>query len=186
MRLFVAVDIDDGTRAQLEAARTAIQAVISEAPTPARVTWTRSEIAHVTVRFIGETPEHALTTIQEALATVTIAPFDVTWETVGTFGGTRHPRVIWVAPTIGLDALTRLAAHVNAQLDPVIGPGDARPFKPHLTLGRIREAGRGVEWPRALAGVRFTPSSTRVDHVTLYQSRLSPNGPTYTSLSTHG
>ena len=186
MRLFVAVDIDDGTRAQLEAARSAIQAVVNEAPRPARVTWVKSGIAHVTMRFIGETPEHVLRIIQEALASVTILPFDVTWQAVGTSGGMRHPRVIWLAPTSGLDAFTQLAAHVNAQLDPVIGPGDARPFRPHLTLGRVREAGRGVEWTRALAGARLTPTVTRVDHVTLYQSRLSPHGPTYTALSTHG
>jgi 2'-5' RNA ligase len=186
MRLFVAVDIDDDTRAQLTAARNAIQSVVDEASRPARVAWVKPEMAHVTVRFIGETPEHGLRAVQQALGAVVVTPFDVTWQAVGTFGGTRHPRVIWIEPTSGGDALELVADRVNAQLDPVIGPGDERAFKPHLTLGRVKEPGRGVDWPRALAAVRFTATVTRIDHVTLYQSRLSPRGPTYTALSTHG
>ena len=186
MRLFIAIDIDDATRAQLGAARDAIQAVVDEARTPARVTWVKPEVAHVTVRFIGETPDHTLQAIQDALGTVTVAPVDVRWERIGTFGGMRHPRVIWVAPANETPALTHLAEQINAELDPIVGPGEARPFKPHVTLGRVKDPGRGVDWERALAAVQFTPTVTRVDHVTLYQSRLSPKGPTYTALSTHG
>ena len=186
MRLFIAVDIDEATRVQLQAARRAIEEVISKARVPPRVTWVKDDAAHVTLRFIGETPEEKLPSIQGALTAVSFDPFDVRWDTLGTFGGTRNPRVIWIAPTDGSDTFAALADKVNAQLDGVIAPGDARPFKPHLTLARVREAGRRVDWRRALAAVQWVPTVTRVTHVVLYQSRLSPKGPTYTALSTHG
>jgi RNA 2',3'-cyclic 3'-phosphodiesterase len=187
MRLFIAADIDDATRAQLALARDAIQKVLAEARVPPRLTWVKDDNAHVTLRFIGEAPEQTASTIQETLAaSLHIEPFDVRWEKLGTFGGSRNPRVIWIAPTSGLEPFTKLAEQVNAQLAPVIGPGESRPFKPHLTLARVKEPGKGVDWERALAAFRFTPTIVRIDHVTLYQSRLSPKGPTYTALSTHG
>ena len=185
MRLFVAVDIDDRTRGQLGAARDAIQGVISHARVPARVTWVRDESAHVTLRFIGEVADAMLPRIHKALRRLTVTPFDVTWDTVGTFGGIRRPRVIWVGPAEVSDAFHAIDQRVNARLDPILGPAPPREFKPHVTLGRIKVPGKGVDWETALA-FEFPPCVTRVDHVTLYQSRLSSKGPTYTSLSTYG
>jgi 2'-5' RNA ligase len=78
--------------------------------------------------------------------------------------------------------MAALAAHVNRQLDPLIGPGETRPFNAHITLGRVRDAGRQVPWAAALDAVKLRPTKTRVDHVTLYASRLSPKGPTYTAV----
>lgn len=186
MRLFVAVDVDDQTRAQLAISRNAIEEIVNAARVPPRVTWVNPDRAHVTVRFIGETAEQHLDAIQRALSTIAIEPFEVTWEAVGAFGGMRNPRVIWIAPTTGLEAFGKLAGQVNALLDPLIGPGETRAFKPHLTLGRVRDSGRNIDWRRALEAVRFSPTVSRVDHITLYQSRLSPKGPTYTAISTHG
>jgi RNA 2',3'-cyclic 3'-phosphodiesterase len=186
MRLFIAVDVDDETRAQLTPARSAIEGVINEACVTPQITWVNNDAAHVTVRFIGETSEQRLGAIQQHLTSLEIEPFDVTWESLGTFGGLRTPRVLFVAPSSGVEAFKDLAERTNALLHPLLGPGEARSFKPHLTLARIRDAGRGVDWTRAVASFRLAPTTTRVDHVTLYQSQLSPKGPTYTALSTHG
>jgi 2'-5' RNA ligase len=163
-----------------------MQAVVSEARVPPRITWVKDEAAHITLRFIGETPEARLTDFQSALERVHVAPFAVTWGTLGVFGGLRNPRVLLIAPTDGAELLVQVAAQVASALDPLIGTSEARLFKPHLTVARIREAGRGVDWAGALQSVVLTPSVTQVQCVTLYQSRLSPKGPTYTALSSHG
>jgi RNA 2',3'-cyclic 3'-phosphodiesterase len=183
MRLFVAADIDEATRAQLPVVRDAMAAVLNTAQVPPRVTWVSAEAAHVTLRFIGETHEEAAKAIEQALlAAMDVQPFAVRWERLGTFGGTRNPRVIWVAPTSGIDEFARLAQRINDRLDPLIGPGEKRPFAPHLTIGRVRDVGKRVDWPGALTRATFSPTTTHVDHITLYQSRLSPKGPTYTAL----
>jgi 2'-5' RNA ligase len=150
------------------------------------VTWVDAAVAHVTLRFIGESSHETATHLQSALSAMAFQPFDVTWGAIGVFGGPRHPKVIWVGVTSGLDAFMRLAQEIDARIDSVIGAGRPQPFLPHLTLGRVRERGRRVDWARALAAVRFTPTVARIDHVTLYQSRLSSKGPTYTALSSHG
>ena len=184
MRLFVAIDIDEQTRAQLAQARESIARIVSSGPQPPRITWVREEAAHVTLRFIGETPDAQVSAIQDALAPrFPLAPFEVEWHTLGTFPAGRHPRVVWVGPTRGAETLQHLAAEVNDRLRAVVGPPESRPFSPHVTLGRIKEPGRGADWRKSLETTEWRPTVTTVDHVTLYASRLSPKGATYTAVS---
>jgi 2'-5' RNA ligase len=182
VRLFVAVDIDDETRRQLGSAREAVQAVLAKARVPPRVTWVKDEAAHVTLRFIGETPEGRVEQITQAIARrFDVAPVEIRWQHVGSFPQGNRPHVIWIGAARDSDLAT-LAAAVEARLTPIVGPGESRPFTAHITLGRVKESGKSVDWPQALAAVRWTPTITRIDHITLYASRTSPKGPTYTSL----
>ena len=186
MRLFLAIDIDAATRTQLEAVRASIEAAATSARTPPHISWVRPEVAHLTVRFLGEVDPHHVGDIQKALGSLVIEPFDVTWGTAGMFGGARNPRVLFLSPLDGTDALRTVAARVDQRLDPVLGEGRDHEFKAHLTVGRVRHAGRGVDWRAVIDSVRVSPTVTRITQVTLYQSRLSPRGPTYTALSSHG
>ena len=182
MRLFVAVDIDDDTRAQLAKAREALQPLLSNARVSPRVTWVKEELAHVTLRFIGETQEETAAAIQQRLAArFAAAAFEMTWDRVGTFPSGNHPRVVWIGATTS-DRLASLADMVNKRLEPVVGPGESRPFTAHITLGRVKEPGKGVDWARALEAVRWQRTTTQIDHVTLYISHTSPKGATYTPL----
>ncbi len=199
MRLFVAADIDDHTRAQLPLVRERIESAFAKAAVPPRVTWVKAELAHVTLRFIGEVSDDTGQSVVAVLARGFEMPaFEIHWTLLGTFPPTRHaapdpPRrrrsrsaskVIWIGAESGREPLARLAQLVNERLLPVVGGGDSRPFKAHVTIGRVRDAGRGVDWSDALAHARLEPTTTLVDHVTVYQSTLSPKGPTYTALCT--
>ena len=62
MRLFVALEIDDAIRARI--ARF-LDGVREFAP---NARWVKPESLHVTLKFIGEKPEDALPTMQDALA----------------------------------------------------------------------------------------------------------------------
>ena len=186
MRLFVALDIDDDTRAQLAAVCELIQRRVREARVPPRVTWVKAAAAHLTLRFIGNVSAETAAAVTSTLDTLRVSPAIVEWGTVGTFGGLRRPRVVWIAPTKGGDEVVLLAKSVNDILDPLLGAGESRPFRPHVTLGRVREPGRDVEWAAALDEVRWRTTRTQITGVTLYESRHSPTGPTYTALSTHG
>ena len=183
MRLFVAADIDPHTRAQLASLRASFQSVLDRARVPPRITWVKDDAAHVTMQFIGEVAEDTARVIQQALQEpLSTRCFDVRWDRVGTFPGGRNPRVIWIGSSDGDASLQALATAVKARLGAIVGPGDPRPFKGHVTIGRIKEPGRGADWTQAIGAVRMVPTSTHVDHITLYLSRTSPEGPTYTAL----
>jgi 2'-5' RNA ligase len=65
-------------------------------------------------------------------------------------------------------------------------PREARPFRPHVTLGRVRE-GRGPLDPAARRIVADAASSvlgrSPVDELVLFRSELSPRGARYTALA---
>jgi 2'-5' RNA ligase len=62
-----------------------------------------------------------------------------------------------------------------------VAPED-RPYRPHVTLARVKEPA-GLRTAPLLEGVREHEFGVRrVDAITLFESRLSPRGPTYMPL----
>ena len=181
MRLFVAADVGDRAKAHIRAIREQLIPALAASRRAPRVTWVKEDASHVTLRFIGEVSDDCAAQVETALSPdFAVGPFEVRWDCVGTFPGGRSPRVLWIGAS-GDEKLAELAELVEARLLAIVGPGESRPFKAHLTVGRIKDPGRFV-WVEAVSRLHLEPSVTRVDHVTLYRSRLSPKGPTYTEM----
>ena len=111
-----------------------------------------------------------------------MAPFEVEWRGVGVFPTARQPRALWLGVVAGAAALGALEAEVTRRLGGTVEP-ESRPLLPHLTLGRVKMAGAGVDWPKVLQAQDVRGARTPVDRVTLYRSQLSPRGPNYTELA---
>lgn len=182
MRLFVAIDISDDTRAQLRRVRDALDRRLAAARRSPRVTWVAEDAAHVTLRFIGEVADETAHQLRAALsAPIPVGPYDLEFSGLGAFPDRRRPRTVWIGATTGQEDTSRLLSALNARLDPIIGTGEARPFRAHLTVGRVKEP-LPFDWTGAFAAVDAGRTRSRIDHVTLYKSDTSPNGPTYTAL----
>jgi 2'-5' RNA ligase len=181
-RLFVAVNVGDTVRAEVARVIQAIRDKIEAVKTPPRVVWVKPSALHVTLRFIGDVDEAAVPSLCERLAPpFAMAPFDVEWRGVGAFPSTRHPRALWLGVVGGGGRLGELEAEVTRRLAGTIDPV-ARPLLPHLTLGRIKMAGAGMDWPKVLQAIEVRGARSPVDRVTLYRSHLSHQGPHYTGL----
>ncbi len=186
MRLFAAIDVGDEVRAAARAARHAIEARLSSAHEQApRIVWVKPEGLHVTLRFFGEQPDSRVAQIVSGIEQAfEVSPFAVEWRGVGAFPSPRQPRALWMGITRGADGLGRLEAEIARRFDRVVDPdGPARPFHPHLTLGRIKIAGAGVDWPATLEEAPVTGVCSTVNHVTLYRSRGLPGGAGYEALA---
>jgi 2'-5' RNA ligase len=148
-----------------------------------RITWIRADRLHVTLRFIGHVADEQATPILQILRPpLNTAPFDLTVAGVGTFPVTGPPRVVWAGIAGGRDRLVALANIVSQRLEGVGMAREERPFDPHLTLARVRAAG-GVRSQALLEGLSNTVlGTTPVDAITLFESRLSPQGPQYEPL----
>jgi RNA 2',3'-cyclic 3'-phosphodiesterase len=180
MRLFVGVEISAETAA---AAGSLIERLRqrSLSLTPhARITWVPPERLHVTVRFIGHVDEVKAGAIAEALR----PPFEVGWFTltiggVATFPAKGPPRVVWAGFIDGGEELIALELAASERLRRVGIDREDRPYSPHITLARVRDPA-GLRATALLDELRdATVGSTRVDTITLFESRLSPKGPTY-------
>jgi len=107
---------------------------------PAR--WSRPEGLHVTLAFLGDRPAEALPAL-DALASAVAArhaPFALCTAGLGGFPGTRRARILWLglAPSPALESLAR---DLRGALAAAGEPFDAKPFRAHITLARLRQPG---------------------------------------------
>lgn len=129
MRLFIALDIPAEVRAGLIKYMERARALASDAR------WARVEGLHVTLKFIGHVDDSVVEKIKAALASIKATPFEVRFEGVGFFPNPNAARVFW-AGVDGGDNLPRLASSIDATMEKLGIPREAKPYHPHLTLAR--------------------------------------------------
>lgn len=184
MRVFVAVDVGDEVRREVTRVVTTLTGKLEAVKKPPKVAWVRPNALHVTIKFLGELEPPDVERIQDLLAPpIPIAPFQLDWRGIGTFPSNRHPRALWLGVINGAAPLAELEAEVSRRLagEQAIEIED-RAFLPHLTLGRVKMVGEGIDWPKLLQSVEVKRATSLVDRVTLYRSVLSQHGPNYTGL----
>jgi len=139
---------------------------------------------HLTLKFLGDTPEDLGGEIAVALdaATAACPRHAAMLGGVGAFPTVRRPRVVWV----GLDEPTGRLVELQKAVDDVTAdlvPPDPRGFTPHLTLGRVRSQRNAERLARLLDGSRMaSAAAVPVNEIVLIRSELSRGGPTYTPL----
>jgi 2'-5' RNA ligase len=179
-RLFIAVDIDAATRRQVERISSGVRAEIE---THTRASWVRADRMHLTLHFFSGADAQLEERVRAALVDpVPEAAFDLSFAGIGLFPERGSPRVVWLGTHDGTNALGRVYGILDHRLSVGTRSGPLEPFRPHLTLARVRE-----RIPRGrLAGIGNIPAfagPSRIDRVTFYESRLSPAGPSYLPLA---
>jgi 2'-5' RNA ligase len=183
VRLFVACETGAAVSEAAAALIEELRARVARVAPHARLTWVPKERLHFTVRFIGSVDAAAVPAIRDALAApLPHAPFDAVVQGTGTFPDRRPPRVIWAGLRSGTAEMVALARAVNQRLDLVVG-GDSEELRPHLTLARVKEP-HGLRSTALLAGLESVALGvTRVDAVTLFESRQGAGGLQYVALT---
>ena len=183
MRLFVGVEIAPAVAAAAAALVDELRRRAERLDPRARITWIPRERMHLTVRFIGTVDDALAAEVQAALLPPIPEPcFDLSLGGVGAFPQSGRPQVLWAGIGAGLERLQSIERDVTRRLAGVGVPAEARGYNPHLTLARVRERAR-VRSQALFAGLESTAlGTTCVQAITLYESRLSPKGPTYVPL----
>ena len=138
------------------------------------------------MKFLGDVDEGRLEAIAGALtgAVAGAGAFDSQVEGLGAFPSAARPRVVWAGVTVGAPAIGDLAGRVDAALAALGLAREARPFSPHITLGRVRQPGPAPALTDALRGAVGRPfGRLGVSRVSLMRSELSPRGARYTELA---
>lgn len=183
VRTFVAVTLDEEIRRRVSDVQQCAMKLASG------VKWVPPENYHVTLKFLGDVRRDKLSHVQSAIDEVArkLPAFDMTISGMGVFPTPRRPRVVWVGIEDGRDRLVELATAVEARLVEAGYEKEEKPFRSHITIGRVREGNKPV--PGLVEGLSEINSSglgvQRVASVALMQSVLQPGGPIYTPLSEH-
>jgi RNA 2',3'-cyclic 3'-phosphodiesterase len=200
MRLFVAVDLDEGVRVDVRSLIVRMRSEIRD-DRSSRITWAAPERLHLTLHFIGNVDGEMAERLAKTVASpIDLPAFRVVFGGVGAFSSRGRPNVIWLGVTEGRESLSELHSIVGHRLKAAGCELDRRPFSPHLTLARLRQAlgtgtrphGKGGLSPvlvRVLGtgpdrGGRRGLSPTVIDRVRLYESRLGRGGATHIPIAT--
>ena len=181
MRLFAAIDPDPAARAAAARAARALAGRLESAG-PVRIRWVAPERLHVTLRFLGELTEADVDAVRGVLRTrFETGAFTARMSGLERFPASGAPRVVWLGIDEGRDGIAAVRTELDRRLASVGWPPETRPFRVHLTLGRVQR------WParsrqdvaRALSDLRPEMPRWLVDRVTLYESRQTHRGARY-------
>jgi 2'-5' RNA ligase len=183
VRLFVALNLPEAVREALWQAA----ARLRDLDLPVR--WVKPDGLHLTLKFLGEVGEEREPDLIAALGRAAAPPsgsrpasgvLNLRVHGFGAFPDPRRPRVLW-AGVEAEPALELLQHAVEREFEPLGFPTEARPFRPHLTLGRAERDARSSDFgglEAALDGTHFDDTVT-VDTVDLMQSTLQRSGAVY-------
>lgn len=183
MRLFIAINVDPSLKASLAQIQGKLKA------TPAPVSWVKPDNLHFTLKFLGEVAEAQLPALREAfvLSLADLRSFTVSLAGLGSFPPKGRPRVIWIGVQEGTEEVEALRQRIDEAFLPLGFPREARPFRPHLTLGRVKQGGRLDALLECLRTMEVGGvGRMEVRSVELMQSQLHPAGAIYTPVETVG
>jgi 2'-5' RNA ligase len=178
MRIFIGIKFDKTTIEKI---------IISLKPfkkiaTPIR--WVKPENIHLTLKFIGEINEEKKNQIEETMEKINFQsePIEISISGFGKFGQREDLNIFWAGIKDNPD-LKALHEKIEDSLDSIHIKRETRKFKPHLTLGRNRKKFNFKSFFPLLEQYSDLPIVTfMADRFQVFQSTLSPQGPTYTIL----
>jgi 2'-5' RNA ligase len=135
----------------------------------------------LTLHFLGEVTPADFIKLDRALKALPLPylPFSLNVSNLGCFPNIRRPRVIWVGLLGDTRLLLRLHQEVETLLKDTIGfKPEARPYSPHLTLGRVKpissrqlaELSQGLQQEQGKVG---QIASLEVTEIHLIKSKLN-------------
>jgi 2'-5' RNA ligase len=179
-RLFLAVDLP----ASLADALADVQ---DDLRTAEGLRFTDPEDAHLTLKFLGDTPservEDVETAVSTALADAGVAPFEATVGGLGVFPSLDYISVVWVGVREGGDELVRLHEAIERETVAAGFDPESHDFTPHVTLARMDDARGKAHVQRVVREGDPTIGAFRVDEVRLKESTLTEEGPVYETVA---
>jgi 2'-5' RNA ligase len=179
VRSFIAIDLSNPVRSRIE------EFIEGLRKSDAQVGWVRVEGIHLTLKFLGNIAPELIEEIKPEIERVAAktGPIHIEPAGCGAFPTLKSPRVIWVGLRGQIGPLSDLARRVEAAMAPLGFKPEDRPFKPHLTVGRVKGKARIQALQQILLAQQdFAAEPFDASEVVLYKSDLRPDGARYTPL----
>lgn len=178
MRLFTGISLPEDVTANLSA-------LIDRLRPTAQLRWSPVYNLHVTTKFIGEWPEERLQEMIDTLRPLgRRSPIDIAVHGIGWLPNPHSPRILYAAIKAGPE-LADLASSTDNATTAIGVEHETKPFRPHLTLARIKDPGITLSpLRRAVAELESQDfGAFRADGFKLYLSKMGPSGSIYTQLA---
>lgn len=180
VRTFTALEISPDIRAA--ASRLIERLRVAQAD----VKWESPERFHWTLNFLGEVAWDAIGEVCLAVsrAAARVESFDLVARGAGAFPNVQRPRTVWLGVGEGTAGMVALHDALNEELARLGFRPEGRRFTPHLTIGRVRKSGGGLQELGRLIQQHadFHGGEMIVDEVVVFSSTLDRGGATYSVL----
>ncbi len=150
------------------------------------IVWVKDALHHLTLRFIGKTPEDKISKISQLVNVIAAETpnFTLKINKLGVFGSRYCPKVIWLGFEQN-DTLNTLFQQIEKKLVEELGfePAEGN-WVPHLTLGRIKKIDDKKRFWQLIERMQPTyQQEIEVNEITFFRSQLEKEGPIYTEIS---
>ena len=184
-RCFIALAIDDATREALDAARSELRDLPADAA--AKIRPVRREGLHLTLKFLGPTPDNQIDDLRAALDAVggatTPPPQAPALTGLGAFPTVKRPRALFASVSSYADRIVELAQEIEAACEPLGFEPEGRERKPHVTVARINKARPGGPITDYIAdNQQRTWGAMDATTIILYETELAEGGSIYRPL----
>ena len=179
VRTFIALELSEELKEGILALRRDLEA------RGVRASWAGPSTMHLTLRFLGDVEEEGLPEIIGGVGRAASSAPEFRFETggVGAFPSPRRPSVIWVGVEPN-DELFDLQGAIERELSTSGFPRERRPFRPHITVGRIRDRAGPRDLTGVLASLEGPREAVHVRDVRVMKSTLKPSGAVHETLAT--
>ena len=180
MRCFIATDINDGLRKEIEKLQSEFKRRIKN---QTGIKWVKPELIHLTLKFLGDVEDDRTEELCLEIEQVCSAQksFKLEFSTVGSFG--RPPKVLWLGMEKQPAQLDKLVQDIEQNFEELGFEKEQRPFSAHLTLARIKDDRPNRQLAEFIDNFgKVNAGSITVDSVCFYKSQLTSAGPVYTLL----
>ena len=180
MRAFVALEVPGPVLESLVAFQDEIRA------TGADLKLVEKGNLHFTVKFLGEVTDAQAGEVRSRLQGLTLRGVEVQVRGAGAFPSPARARVVWAGVAPEHEALVAPVADAVISSLTGIGEEDDRPFKAHITLGRVRSPRNSRQLTELLANNRDRRFGlARLNKLKFKSSVLTPGGPVYKDLGVY-
>lgn len=154
--------------------------------TGADIKLVEKENLHFTVKFLGEISESQAADAGSRLEKLVLKGLDAELRGAGAFPNLPRARVVWAGVSPMHEPLVIPIAQQVIDTLEGIGERDERPFRAHVTLGRVRSDRNSVRLQRLLQDNSDRSFGVvKLSKLKLKSSALNPGGPVYTDLGVY-
>jgi len=183
IRSFIAIELPEEVKEGLKQVEDRLKSSDSSS-----AKWVDPQNIHLTLKFLGNLDVDKIDSITQVIqnAARTITSFELKINRTGCFPNTRRVQTIWIGLSGDIDKLEVLQRNIELGVAPLGFPTEESPFKPHLTLARVRDyidlekrqvLGETVCGTQIELDLRI-----RVNSINLMRSQLTPAGAIYSKL----
>lgn len=176
VRTFVAVELTPEIRGRAKQLIARLRRIVAD------VRWVGPEDLHLTLKFLGEVDVLEIPRVCAAVAATVdeFSPFEMEIVGAGAFPDLVRPRTIWLGVGQGAEEMVDLHQRLQAALAPLGFREEGRRFRPHVTLGRVRDSAEDARFTQAFAEHEdFSAGGMVVGDLTVFSSELSRQGSKY-------